>query len=182
MAALRQHWPTFRGGMNPHCRSWQKAVRRLLAIALLAELLLPSVAAARTFSHTRPAVNITHIFCGEINRRGKPVGFHARPGGRDPRTAHVLKIVAAPNSAGVYTAKVEIWDARRRRWKEKFSTFFPDRMDRQAVIDAILYAWRRRGSDRKRSWRGPSGRGFIIQGYLGRYGDIMTAFPIYRKD
>lgn len=168
--------------MHPFCRGCQKTAHSLLTIALLAGLLLPVSVAARQFSHTRPAIDITHIFLGEINRSGKPVGFHARPAGHDPRTARVVKIMSAPNRAGVYTARVKIWDARQQRWKEKFSTFFPDRLSRQAVIEAILHAWRQHSSGDQKSWRGPSGQGFFIQGYLGRYGDIMTAFPIYRKD
>ena len=35
-------------------------------------------------SNTQPKINLTHIFEGEINKNNKPVGFHSRPGGKDP--------------------------------------------------------------------------------------------------
>lgn len=81
--------------------------------------------AKRLWSKTQPQINLTHIFKGEINRHGKPTGFHSRPGGADPEGARIKKIMSRPNAAGVYTARVEIWDARQRLWKEKFSSFSP---------------------------------------------------------
>lgn len=98
---------------------------------LLCFFLIPSLAlcgtalAKRLWSKTQPQINLTHIFKGEINRHGKPTGFHSRPGGADPEGARIKKIMSRPNAAGVYTARVEIWDARQRLWKEKFSSFSP---------------------------------------------------------
>ena len=37
----------------------------------------------RGWSRTVPEINLTHIFFGEINRSGKPVGYHSRPGGSE---------------------------------------------------------------------------------------------------
>ena len=127
----------------------------------------------RIWSETRPAINLTHIFTGEINRRGKPVGFHSRPGGGDPPGSGVVRVVDRPNRAGVYTAVV--WIGRRTR--TKFSTFYPDRLTRPQVIDAILAALRR-GRHRGERFRGPSGHGFTIEGYV-QNGRIHTAYPIY---
>ena len=39
---------------------------------------------------TSPPINETHLFEGEINRRGQPVGFHSRPGGKDPENAREI--------------------------------------------------------------------------------------------
>ena len=36
-----------------------------------------------------PKINKTHIFQGEINKSGKPVGFHHRPSGKNPANAKV---------------------------------------------------------------------------------------------
>src|SRR6185295_8286543 len=83
---------------------------------------------AEEWSRTSPPVNVTHIFEGEINRRGKPVGFHSRPGGRNPQGARLVRIVERPNRAGVYTAEVEIRSGSD--WLGKRSTFYPDRLDR----------------------------------------------------
>ena len=166
-----------------------KARRLLPAVMALAALLLVRGAAlSRSHSHgaraeeewsqTSPPVNVTHIFEGEINKRGKPTGFHSRPGGKDPANARVARITDRPNRAGVYTAEVEIRSGSR--WLPKRSTFYPDRLDREAVIRAVLNAFRNRsGSGEK--FRGPSGQGFTIEGYF-QNGRINTAYPIYTRD
>lgn len=129
------------------------------------------------WSRTSPPVNVTHIFEGEINRRGKPVGFHSRPGGQDPENARVTRIVERPNRAGVYTAEVEI--RSNSGWLAKRSTLYPDRMDRAAVIRAVLNAFHDRTGNGEK-FRGPSGQGFTIEGYF-QGGRINTAYPIYNR-
>ncbi|HIP53578.1 MAG TPA: hypothetical protein EYH03_06170, partial [Chromatiales bacterium] len=142
----------------------------------------PSRPLRKGWSRTDPNINLTHVFFGEINRKGKPVGFHARPGGRDPADARVVRIKSGPNRVGVYTAEVEIRDPRSGEWKRKFSSFFPDGMNQKQVIDAILHAYSNRRKGRDTPWEGPSGEGFRIQGYLSRKGGINTAFPVYQRD
>jgi hypothetical protein len=129
----------------------------------------------RVWSDTRPAINLTHIFAGEINRRGKPVGFHFRPNGVNPPGSGVVHIVDRPNRVGVYTAVV--WIGRRNQ--TKFSTLYPDRMTRQIVIEAILSAYRQ-GRRRGERFSGPSGYGFTIEGYI-QNGFISTAYPLYSR-
>ncbi len=131
------------------------------------------------WSKTRPEINLAHIFEGAINSRGRATGFHARPGGKDPRYARLKRIKGRPNRSGVYTAQVAIYDQQQRRWKNKFSTFFPDSMSRQQVVEAILHAWKSRTTGKRNKWEGRSGHGFIIQGYLNRRGNINTAYPLY---
>lgn len=147
-------------------------VLTVLALAALAPLVL-----ARELSRTDPPVNLTHVFEGEINKRGKPVGFHSRPGGQDPADARVARIVEPPNRQGVYVADVEIRNGAGR-WLRKRSTFYPDRMSRQQVIAAILHAFRGRAGGGEK-FRGPSGHGFTIEGYF-QNGRINTAYPIYQ--
>jgi hypothetical protein len=132
------------------------------------------------WSKTTPAVNLHHVFEGEINRKGKPVGYHSRPGGKDPKSARLVKIRDKPNRAGVYTAIIAVND--QGDWKEKFSSFFPDSMSQQDVVDAVLNAYRNSSDKKKQPWQGPSGLGFDIQGYTLSKGDINTAFPVYRRD
>jgi hypothetical protein len=157
---------------------------RLLTALLLTGLLLCGgwARAEQHWSSTSPQINLRHIFQGEINRHGKPTGFHSRPGGRDPEDAYVVHGESPPNRVGVYTARVAVRDGRDGPWREKFSSFFPDQFDREQVVAAILHAWRHRESGKEQPWRGPSGHGFDIQGYLGPQGGIQTAFPVYRKD
>jgi hypothetical protein len=133
------------------------------------------------WSATSPAINETHLFEGYINRKGDPVGFHSRPGGRDPAHARVLAVTNAPNKAGVYTAQIEI-RASGSRWLGKSSTFFPDSMTRKEVIQAVTYAYQHATSRNSAKFSGPSGKGFTIEGYLLQDGKINTAFPVYRRD
>lgn len=130
------------------------------------------------WSDTDPSVNLAHIFQGDINRRGKPVGYHSRPGGEDPEGARVVRILDEENGVGVYTADVEIRNASGR-WLKKRSTFYPDRLSREEVLAAILHAWEERGETDGNKFRGPSGEGFTIEGYTTDDGGINTAYPIY---
>jgi hypothetical protein len=140
----------------------------------------PSVIRAdQKWSKTTPKVNLQHVFHGEINRHGKPVGFHSRPKGQDPAGARLVSVKSEPNRMGVYTATIEIRDGSQ--WKEKFSSFFPDNMDQHEVVDAILNAYKDSRDRDRQPWRGPSGRGFDIQGYTLSRGDINTAFPVYER-
>jgi hypothetical protein len=158
------------------------AVCWLVALLTLAALLPPAGADKRreALSGTNPPINLTHIFEGEINRQGRPVGFHARPGGRDPSGARVVRVVDRPNRQGVYTAEVEI-RTRDGRWLEKRSTFYPDRLSREDVVTAVLNAWRRRSTGSSENFRGPSGFGFTIEGWY-QNGRINTAYPIFQQD
>jgi hypothetical protein len=160
-------------------------------LALLLSISLPSGVDGRPrgrreqarveWSATDPPINVTHIFEGQINKRGLPVGFHARPGGRNPPNARVVRIESGPNRAGVYTAEVEIRDsAAGGRWLEKGSTLYPDALSREEVLQAILHAFRARTTGRAEKFRGPSGRGFTIEGYF-QDGRINTAYPIYQR-
>jgi len=137
-------------------------------------------AAAAQWSATDPPINETHIFQGEINKRGRPVGFHSRPAGKDPANARVDKIHHGPNRFGIYDAQVEIRKSFFHKWMTKRSTLFPDTMSRQAVIDAILHAYRNRTAADSIKFRGPSGLGFTIEGYLLQDGRINTAYPIFQ--
>lgn len=132
----------------------------------------------RQLSATEPPINLAHVFEGEINRKGRPVGFHARPGGRNPANARVARVLEGPNRFGVYVAAVEVRD-RRGDWLDKRSTFYPDRMSREQVVAAILNAWRRRTTGRAEKFRGPSGLGFTIEGWH-QNGRINTAYPIFQ--
>jgi hypothetical protein len=162
----------------------------LMVLAFAVAALRPECSAAgrdrkdkahTAWSATSPAVNETHLFEGYINRKDDPVGFHSRPGGRDPGKARVVAIIEAPNKVGVYSAKVEIRGSERR-WLSKQSTFFPDNMTRKEVIQAVLYAYHHATSKNAVKFSGPSGKGFTVQGYLLQDGKINTAFPVYRRD
>ena len=158
---------------------------QLLLPLLLTALLAVSVnlyarSSNQQWSTTSPEINLGHIFEGAINRRGKPTGFHSRPQGKDPKHARLVKILSPANQSGVYTARVAIYDPGQKKWKEKFSTLFPDSFSRDQVVETILYAWQHRRPGKGSKWEGASGKGFVIQGYLNKRGNINTAYPVYR--
>jgi len=132
------------------------------------------------WSSTNPEINLWHVFYGEINRKGKPTGFHSRPGGNDPANARVVSVKDRPNRAGVYTANIEVRDGNQ--WKRKFSSFFPDNLSQQEVVDIIVYAYNNSKNPNKQPWSGPSGLGFQVQGYTSSRGGINTAFPVYQPN
>ncbi|HEX6862319.1 MAG TPA: EndoU domain-containing protein [Thermoanaerobaculia bacterium] len=140
---------------------------------------IPAPSTDEEWSDTEPAINLEHVFEGKINRRGKPVGFHSRPGGKDPSGARVARKVSGPNGLGVYIAEVEIRNGSR--WLRKTSTFYPDSMDRDEVVAAILNAWEERRDLGGGKFQGPSGEGFTIEGYTLDDGGINTAYPIYKR-
>ena len=129
------------------------------------------------WSKSDPNINLWHVFEGEINRSGKPVGFHSRPNGNDPANARIVSVRDKPNRAGVYTATIEIRDGDQ--WKSKFSSFFPDSLSRDQVVDAVLNAYQKSSDKNAQPFQGPSGLGFTIQGYTSRSGGINTAFPVF---
>jgi len=160
----------------------KRTVLAALAALLALTVFLPPAGAhhqshAPALSDTNPPINLTHVFEGEINRGGKPVGFHSRPGGKNPSGARMVRVLDRPNRQGVYTAEVEI-RTQDGRWLKKRSTFYPDRMSRQDVLAAILNAYRRRTMGAAEQFRGPSGQGFTIEGWF-QNGRINTAYPIF---
>ena len=154
----------------------------LVFLGLLLVLPGASFAGKKIWSKTQPPINVTHIFQGEINRRGKPTGYHALFNGKKVKTARIVRVKGKPNKAGVYTAQVEVFDKRSGQWKRKFSTMFPDRMKASEILKAVLHAYKHRRKGRKTPWRGPSGQGFPIEGYVLKNGKINTAYPIYIRD
>ncbi len=134
------------------------------------------------WSKTDPALNMVHIFEGEINKRGKPVGFHKKLNQTGAYSSRIKKMLSKPNKAGVYTAIVEIYDRRQNKWKDKFSSMFPDRLTKQQVVQAILRAISQNRLGTGAKWRGPSGYGFMIEGYRLYDGRVNTAYPLYTAD
>ena len=133
----------------------------------------------KDWSETKPSINIRHVFRGEINRRGKPVGFHSTVG--QPKNAQVNRIRSKPNTDGIYVAEVAIRRNAEASWQTKTSSMFPDKMNKEDVIGAILQAYN--NSKKGTKFRGQSGLGFTIEGYLTQDRKrINTAYPIYTRE
>ena len=155
---------------------------------LFALLLVPAALSARDleapgftakWTPSDPPINLAHIDYGEINRHGEAVGYHDRLDGVDPLGARVERIVQPPDANGVYRARVALRDPATGDWIDKKapSTFFPDAMSDDEVIEAILAAFQtshRRGDGQ---FIGASGRGFAIEGWY-QNGRINAAYPL----
>jgi hypothetical protein len=128
-------------------------------------------------------INKTHIFQGEINRRGLAVGYHHRPNGKDSNNARMVKLTGLPNRQGVYIGRVEIRNPANGQWVSKLSssTFFPDQWSQVKVLSEIQSAFTSANKS-KEPWQGTSPSGLKIEGYYNKATNtITTAYPIYRR-
>jgi len=125
-------------------------------------------------------INAEHVFHGEINKRGRAVGFHHRGSIGHEGKSRITEVTTMPNSLGVYRAKVEILDPNSGEWiaKGPQSTMFPDSWNRQQVMSEIRSAYSERTMITSSQWEGISSSGVKIGGYLDKSGNINTAYPI----
>ena len=88
------------------------------------------------------------------------------------------RIVQPPDANGVYRARVALRDAMTGVWIDKKapSTFFPDALSDDEVIDAVLAAFQT-GRRRDDGQFIGSGRGFAIEGWY-QNGRINAAYPL----
>jgi hypothetical protein len=153
----------------------------LLGLMPAAAVAPPALALAPgdKWTTTDPPINLVHIDFGEINRHGEAVGFHHRPNGTDPDGARVLQIIQSPDANGVYRARVSIRDPVTGAWvrKKVASTFFPDALSDDDVVDAVLSAFHNGQRRNDGQFVGPSGRGFMIEGWF-QNGRINAAYPL----
>jgi hypothetical protein len=125
---------------------------------------------------------LEHVFRGEVNPRGKAVGFHYE--GAQMEAAYGTKVIestrSAPDANGVYTARVEV----RGVAKQARSSFFPRSWSRLDVVKAINEAYTSRAPVAGRPpnyFEGKSSGGVTVGMYVNPNGTIATAFPIYGR-
>ncbi|MCT8342710.1 DUF637 domain-containing protein [Photorhabdus kleinii] len=125
-------------------------------------------------------VNVEHVFHGEINRKGKAVGFHHEASIGHQGKARITEITDLSNAQGVYRGKVEVFNSQTGQWvsKDPKSTFFPQSWNRQQVLSEIKGAYKN-STMQGSKWEGISPSGVRIGGYLDKNGNINTAFPVY---
>ena len=88
------------------------------------------------WSATEPSINLRHVFCGDINRRGRAVGFHATLALGQPGVPVIIEGSVEPAApTGVFTADIRFPDGQT-----KFSTVFPDGCSEGQIIASILHA------------------------------------------
>lgn len=80
------------------------------------------------------------------------------------------------NDAGVYEAKVEV-NCIPKKANGGYSTFFPDHMSPQEVVDAINEAYSNMELIEGSRYSGTSRNGIDIEIILNSEGKIITAYP-----
>ncbi|QHA37874.1 hypothetical protein D5E69_20250 [Rossellomorea marisflavi] len=115
-----------------------------------------------------------HIYHGEINRRGKAVGYHheSMRGGKIIQGSESI-----PDKNGIYRAKVDIDGVE----KVAKSTFFPKEWNRVDVLKAIDEAFDNKKQVGPNKFKGVTSSGIKIEMYLNKDGSIATAYPLYKK-
>ncbi|SHE61975.1 minor capsid protein [Clostridium fallax] len=115
---------------------------------------------------------IKHILEGEINKRGKAVGFHME--NMPTKKGEIIEETKSKvNKNGIYNAKVIIEGIP----KIAKSTFFPIDMTPQEIVNAINEAYYSRIETPTNEFIGNTSYGFKIGMYLDDKGNIMTAYP-----
>ena len=119
---------------------------------------------------------LEHIFSGSINKKGNATGYHYE-GISDSRGETVEGTASEPDGYGVYEAKVRV-DGVDKSGNNGYSTFFPESMSPQEVVDAINEAYENREHLSGDLYAGLAENGMEIDMYLYDDGKISTAYPV----
>ena len=120
---------------------------------------------------------IEHIFEGQVNARGKAVGYHYE--GIEGTSGNLIPgTESSINNFGVYKAQVEV-NGIPKTANGGFSTFYSKNMSPQQVIDAINEAYKNQVYVRGNTYIGTTSSGMKIIMFLDETGKIISAYPIY---
>lgn len=120
---------------------------------------------------------IEHIFEGQVNARGKAVGYHYK--GIEGTSGNVIpETESSTNNFGIYKAKVEV-NGIPKTANGGFSSFYPKSMSPQEVIGSINEAYRNRVYIRGNTYSGLTSSGVEIEMFLDKNGKIISAYPVY---
>ena len=120
---------------------------------------------------------IEHIFEGQVNARGKAVGYHYK--GIEGTSGNVIPgTESSVNNIGIYKAKVEV-NGIPKTANGGFSSFYPKSMSPQEVIGSINEAYRNRVYIRGNTYSGLTSSGMEIEMFLDKNGKIISAYPVY---
>ena len=120
---------------------------------------------------------IEHIFEGQVNARGKAVGYHYK--GIEGTSGNVIPgTESSVNNIGVYKAQVEV-NGIPKTANGGFSTFYSKNLSPQQVVDAINEAYSncelKLGT--RNTYQGVANNGMKIDMFLDQSGKIISAFP-----
>ena len=120
---------------------------------------------------------IEHIFEGQVNARGKAVGYPYQ--GIEGTSGNVIPgTESSVNNIGIYKAKVEV-NGIPKTANGGFSSFYPKSMSPQEVIGSINEAYRNRVYIRGNTYSGLTSSGMEIEMFLDKNGKIISAYPVY---
>lgn len=119
---------------------------------------------------------IEHIFNGSVNKKGNASGYHY-DGILDSAGSIVSGTKTSPDANGVYTGKVQV-SGVDKTGNRGYSSFYPEYMTPQDVVDAIRHAYENREHETGNTYIGESGLGFDIEMYLDDNNKIISAFPV----
>ena len=124
-----------------------------------------------------------HVFSGEV--KGKSVvGGHSLISGK---VREVPNSATKPNAAGVYEAKIEVFDSTTGKWVAKtnnnsVSSMFPRNWDAAKIRNEVEYAFANRtittvtrGGRSTKMWKGITPSGVRVEGYLE---PNITVYPV----
>ena len=119
---------------------------------------------------------VSHIFDGDLNRRGKAVGYHYGMIEDSAGSGILGSRVELGND--IYKVKVEV-NSVPKTANGGYSTMFPDTMSPQEVVDAINEAYYKRVkvTNTRNTYRGTSNSGLQIDMFIDKDGKIISAFP-----
>ena len=118
--------------------------------------------------------SLNHILEGELNGRGKAVGFHYE-GMPTQKGTIISGTESLPNANGVYTANIEVNSVV----KNAQSSFFPKDWTPQQIVDSINEAYSNKVYMVGNKYSGITSSGIEIEMFLDVNGEIISAYPIY---
>ncbi len=119
---------------------------------------------------------IEHIFIGSINKKGNATGYHYE--GIEDSLGEVIEGTRSkPDSFGVYSGKIRI-NGINKSGNKGYSTFYPEDMSPQEVIDAIGEAYESRELLSGNLYAGLTEEGMEIDMALTDDDKIITAYPV----
>ena len=120
--------------------------------------------------------SLIHIFEGDINGKGRAGGYYYDM--VEGTSGSIIEGTKSPalNDAGVYEAKVKVKETLKKANGGK-STFFPDHMSPQEVVDSINEAYSNMELIEGSRYSGTSRNGIDIEIILKSEGKIITAYP-----
>ncbi|WP_143315114.1 EndoU domain-containing protein [Clostridium sp. HBUAS56017] len=121
---------------------------------------------------------LEHILEGELNARGKAVGFHYE--GMPTAKGNIIQgTESLPNEFGVYAGKVEV-NGVLKTTNNGVSSFFPKSWSAQDIVDGINKAYNNRIFKSGNEFYGYTSNGMKIKMYIdSNTNKIISAFPEY---